>query len=203
VGKPYCDRIREVAQEVLGLVVNHVGRAVREPGDDEARTALGLATDLGGLSIMMGGTNGPHLTSYSLVDVLSHGRACAIMLPYYTVFFAPEILGPLRVAGKVLEDAGLTAADTTALEGRELGVAVAEAMLALSKRIGFPTTLDEVVGFSDEHIERALTAAKDPQLKMKLENMPVPLSAELVDEYMGPILQAARTGDLRVIKNLA
>ena len=37
---------------------------------------------------------------------------------------------------------------------------------------------------------------------MKLENMPVPLTAETVDEYMGPILQAAKTGDLSVIKNV-
>jgi hypothetical protein len=43
---------------------------------------------------------------------------------------------------------------------------------------------------------------KNPQLKMKLENMPVPLTAESVDEYMGPILQAAKTGDLSVIKNV-
>ena len=57
-------------------------------------------------------------------------------------------------------------------------------------------------GFSDGHIERALTAAKNPQLKMKLENMPVALAADMVDDYMGPVLQAARTGDLSVIKNV-
>ena len=50
--------------------------------------------------------------------------------------------------------------------------------------------------------ERALAAAKDPQLKMKLENMPVPLTADMIDEYMGPVLQAAKTGDLSLIKNV-
>jgi len=81
-------------------------------------------------------------------------------------------------------------------------VAVAEAMIALSKRIGFPATLGEVEGLTEGHIERALTAAKDPQLKMKLQNMPVPLTAEMVDEYMGPILEAAKDGDLSRIKNV-
>ena len=38
---------------------------------------------------------------------------------------------------------------------------------------------------------------------MKLENMPVPLTAEMVDEYMGPVLRAAATGDLSRIKNVA
>ncbi|MBI4786172.1 MAG: iron-containing alcohol dehydrogenase, partial [Chloroflexi bacterium] len=81
-------------------------------------------------------------------------------------------------------------------------VAVAEAMIAFEKGIGFPATLNEVPGFTPAHIERALTAAKNPQLKMKLENMPVPLTAEMVDEYMGSVLQAATNGDLSVIKNL-
>jgi alcohol dehydrogenase len=32
--------------------------------------------------------------------------------------------------------------------------------------------------------------------------MPVPLTAEMVDEYMGPILEAAKTGDLGLIRNV-
>lgn len=202
VGKPYYDKMMQVAHEAIELVVNYIERAVENPGDLEARTALGLATDLGGYSIMLGGTNGGHLTSFSLVDILSHGRACAIMNPYYTVFFAPEVEQPLRMVGNIFKTAGLTDADVDAIGGRDLGVAVAEAMLELSRRIGFPTTLGDVAGFTDQYIEKALTAAKDPQLKMKLENMPVPLTSEMVDQYMGPILQAARDGDLSLIKNI-
>jgi alcohol dehydrogenase class IV len=202
VGQPYYDRVMEVAREGIGLVVKYVERAVKDPGDVEARTALGLATDLGGYAIMLGGTNGAHLTSFSLVDILSHGRACAIMNPYYTVFFAPAVQEPLRMVGHIFEEAGLADADIDALGGRELGVAVAKAMIGLSKRIGFPTTLGEVEGFTEAHIERALAAAKNPQLKMKLENMPVPLTAAMVDKYMGPVLYAARDGDLSLIKNV-
>jgi hypothetical protein len=62
--------------------------------------------------------------------------------------------------------------------------------------------LSDVAGFTQDYIERALTAAKNPQLRMKLENMPVPLTAEMVDEYMAPILYAARDGDLGRIKNV-
>jgi alcohol dehydrogenase len=202
VGKPYYARVAEVAGTGIGLVVNYLPRVMENPKDAEARQALCLATDLGGYSIMLGGTNGGHLTSFSLVDVLSHGRACAMMNPYYTVFFAPVIEAPLRLVGSIYRDAGLTAADIERLSGRDLGVAVAEAMFELARRIGFPTRLSEVEGFKDEHIERALAAAKNPQLKMKLENMPVPLTAETVDEYMGPVLEAARDGDLALIKNV-
>ena len=75
-------------------------------------------------------------------------------------------------------------------------------MLALSHDIGFPTKLSEVDGFTDAHIERALDAAKNPQLAMKLRAMPVPLSAETVDDYTRPILEAAKAGDFGMIRTM-
>lgn len=206
VGEEFYQRAEGVAEVGIRLIVNHLEQAVAEPADLEARQALGLGTDLGGYAIMIGGTSGGHLTSFSLVDILSHGRACAIVNPYYLVFFAPAIEEPLRLIGKIYREAGLTEAasaseaDIDALSGRGLGMAVAEAMIALSERVGLPTALGEVPGFSDGHIERALRAAKDPQLKMKLQNMPIPLTAEMVDEYMRPLLEAARDGDLTRVK---
>jgi alcohol dehydrogenase class IV len=196
VGKPFYDKAAEIAETGIGLVVNHVEDAIAHPRSEEARTALGLATDLGGYAIMIGGTNGGHLTSFSLVDVTSHGRACAVMNPYYTVFFAPAIEPALRIVGKMYADAGLTDADIEALSGRALGEAVAEAMFELSRRIGSPTTLSELPNFTEGHVDRALEAAKNPQLRMKLENMPIPMTADMIDEYMGPVLEAAKTGDV-------
>lgn len=202
VGQADYDRTEEVAVCGISLVVHYLPRALESPENPEARAALCLATDLGGYSIMLGGTNGGHLTSFSLVDILSHGRACAIMNPYYTVFFAPAIEQPLQAIGGIYRDAGLAPASVTRLRGRDLGMAVAEAMLEFAARIGFPTRLSEVDGFSEEHIERALTAAKNPQLRMKLENMPVPLTAEMVDDYMAPVLEAAREGELSLVRNV-
>ncbi len=81
-------------------------------------------------------------------------------------------------------------------------MAVAQGMICFAKSIGFPTKLCEVAGFTDAHLSRALAAAKNPQLKTKLENMPVPLTADMVDEYMGAVLLAAKTGDFSVIRNV-
>jgi len=202
VGKPNYAQVARVAEAGIGLVVENLPRVIGNPADTEARDALCLATDIGAYAIMLGGTNGPHLTSFSLVDVLSHGRACALMEPYYTVFFAPAIESPLRLVGSIYQKAGLTSADLDALSGRALGLAVADAMFELARRIGFPTRLGDVKGFRDIHIARALVAAKNSQLAMKLQNMPVPLTAEMVDEYMEPILSGARDGDLSRIKNV-
>ena len=191
VGKPYYAKMEAVADTGIRLAVDYLPSALQNPNDREARHALGLSADLGGYAIMLGGTNGAHLTSFSLIDILSHGRACAMLNPYYAVFFAPAVKEPLKILGRALR-----------VDENSNGKAVAEAFIAFEKSIGFPTRLSDVPGFTPAHIQRALTAAKDPQLKMKLENMPVPLTADMVDEYMGPILEAATTGDLSVIKNV-
>lgn len=193
---------KEIAEVGIGLVVGNIEKVIADPKSDESREALGLATDLGGYAIMVGGTNGAHLTSFSLVDIASHGRACAVMNPYYTVFFAPMVEEQLRVVGEIYRRHGYIKADLERLRGKDLGLAVAEGMMNLSRKVGFPTTLSELPGFTDEHVERAMMAAKNPQLEMKLKNMPVPLDATLVEEYMRPILLAAKTGDFSLIKNM-
>ncbi len=195
-------KIREVAQTGISLIVDSLPRAIKDPGDKAARDRLCLGTDLGAYCIMLGGTNGGHLTSFSLVDILSHGRACALMNPYYMVFFSPVIEEPLRMVGEIYKKAGMTKDDLGRLHGRDLGVAVAEAMFTLARSIGFPTRLADVPKFTEGHISRALEAARDPQLEMKLKNMPVPLTRDMIDQYMGPILEAAKTGNLELIRNV-
>ena len=201
-GKAIFTKAEEVATIAISLVVKYLPLVMEDPGNKDARNALCAACDMGGYAIMIGGTSGAHLTSFSLVDLLSHGRACALMNPYYAVFYAPAIQDQLRVLGNIYKAGGFSEADFDKLSGRELGLSFAGAMIAFAKSIGFPTTLGEIDGFAREHTERALAAAKNPQLKSKLENMPVPLTAELVDVYMGSILEAARNGELETIKNL-
>lgn len=197
------DQVTEIAEVCIELIISNLEKVVADGSDLTAREALGLGTDLGGYAIMVGGTNGGHLTSFSLVDVLSHGRACAIMNPYYTVFFGPAIQPQLRILSKLYAKYGFIDSETDSLQGRDLAIAVADAMIKLAQKVNFPTTLNEVPGFDEQHVVRALTAAKNPQLEMKLKNMPVPLTGEMIDDYMEPILESARTGNFALIKNVA
>ena len=174
---------------------------VDDPKNVKAREAIGLATDLGGYAIMIGGTSGAHLTSFSLVDIVSHGTACGIMNPYYAVLYAKAIQKQLKVVGSIFATFGF-GSSVENLEGRDLAVAVAQSMIAFSKSIKAPTKLEDLKGFSAAHIDRALSAAKDPQLEMKLKNMPVPMTSGDVDTYMEPLLRAAAGGDLSLIKEL-
>jgi alcohol dehydrogenase len=198
----FFDKIEEIALIGIELILAWLEIAVSAPGDLKAREALGLATDLGGYAIMIGGTNGAHLNSFSLVDIVSHGRACAILNPYYTVFFAPAIQPQLKRLAKLWAKYGLITKKETRESGRKLGLAVARGLIALGRRVGYPATLAEIEGMEEKHIEKAIDAAKNPQLESKLKNMPVPLSADLVDEYMRPVLEAAFRGDFGLIKSL-
>jgi len=199
-GKDYYEKSKHITTLGFKLIIKNLKFALED--DVDARVALGLGTDLGGYSIMIGGTNGPHLGSFSLVDVLSHGRACAILLPYYTVFFSPSIQNQLIAVGEIFQEAGFISEDTDlkSLEGRDLGETVAKGMIEFNKSLGFPTTLKEA-GATKAHLNRMLKAAKDPQLKMKLLNMPVPLDPEAgdIENYMKGVLKAAFTGDFSQI----
>jgi alcohol dehydrogenase len=195
-----CAALTETAVE---LTVQYAPRVMKDPKDMEAREAIGMSTDLGGYAIMVGGTHGPHMTSFSLVDLTGHGTACGLMNPYYAVFFAPAIENQLRLVGNIFKKHGYISENLENLKGRDLGLAFAKGMIAFAKSINAPTTLSELPKWNDSYVEKILTAAKDPQLDMKLKNMPIPLNASMVDEYMGPIIRAAVNGDVTGIKNLA
>lgn len=194
---------QELAQTAIALTLAYAGRVVENPGDLEAREALGLATDLGGYAIMIGGTSGAHLTSFSLVDLVDHGTACGIMNPYYAVFYSPAIQPQLAVVGQILQQYGFMQEDPELLEGRERAEAVAAGLIRFEKSIHAPSTLGELDGFTEAHVERILCAAKDPQLSMKLQNMPIPMTSADVDTYMEPLIRAAVNGDMSLICNKA
>jgi alcohol dehydrogenase len=195
--------LEAITGTAVELTVQYAPRVMKDPKDMEAREAIGMSTDLGGYAIMVGGTHGPHMTSFSLVDLAGHGTACGLMNPYYAVFFAPAIEKQLRLAGSLFKKYGYISEDLESLKGRDLGTAFARGMIAFGRAIKAPVTLKELPGWNDSYVDKILTAAKDPQLDMKLKNMPLPLAAAKVDEYMGPIIRAAVSGDLSVIKSLA
>jgi alcohol dehydrogenase class IV len=213
-GKPFFHKAMEIAEVGINLIVENLPKAVNNPKAEDARVGLGLGTDLGGYAIMVGGTNYAHLFSFSLVNLLTHGRACALVNPYATVFFSPAIQPQLKTVGKILAQAGYIDEDVEKFSGGDLGIIVAQGMIKFSKKIKFPTTLDEVGGGKKDK-ERILEAAKNPQLWSKLEQAPVSLISRNVkgeidksgteaniDEYMGALIDGVRSGDFDKIKNI-
>ena len=60
--------LENIALYGIELAISGLERVVGEQDTEETEEILGLATDLGGYAIMAGGTNGGHLTSFSLVE---------------------------------------------------------------------------------------------------------------------------------------
>ena len=200
-GTPKYDLIKTIAVIGISLIIENLPTIFSDPRNRQAREALAVATDLGGYAIKLGSTNGGHLGSFSLVDVVTHGRACSILNPYYIVLFSPVIQDQLRAAGEIFRKAGYMDNDPSGMAGRDLGEAVARGWISFSRRIGFPTDLSEA-GADEKHLARMLEAAKNPQLSSKMKSMPIPLVPENgdVENYMKPTLEAAFTGDLTKIR---
>lgn len=195
------EKVEQICLTGIELIVSNIKTVMKEPQNIEAREAIGLGTDLGGYAIMIGGTNGAHLNSFSMTDILSHGRACALMNPYYVVFFSTVIKQRLKKVARIYKKAGYIEEDIENMMGRELGIALAKGMIRLSKTLNFPIILKDVPGYTENHKKKCLEAAKDPKLESKLKNMPVPMSSMDVDLYMRLVLEAAECGDMNLIKN--
>jgi alcohol dehydrogenase class IV len=204
VGLDNYPDLRRATEISMRLIIAGLQKFNKSPQDQDARIALGLGTDVGGYCLMKGaGTHGPHLGSFSLVDILTHGRACAVLNPYYTLLFSPATQNQLKMAAQVFHDAGYMSKEETRLTGYDLGLAVAESMITLWKELGFPTTLKDC-GATHAHLDKMIRAAKNPQLKMKLNQMPVPMDVERgdIDRLMRPTLEAAFSGDLNLIPKM-
>ena len=191
--------IEDIVLTGMELIVANLPTALESPGNLVAREGVGVGTDLGGYAIMVGSTNGPHLNSFSLVDLVDHGMGVALLNPYYGNFFAPAIPGKLKKLTAIYQKYGFIGVDANLNDVSTIGEFYARASQNFARSMGFPTKFEDIAGFTDEHMTRMLTAAKNPQLVSKLKAMPVPMSADDVDPFMGPILDAARTGDFSKI----
>ncbi len=65
------------------LIRRNLPRALKDPNSCPAREALSAAATLAGMCIAARPTSLPHLVSFSLVGLMPHGRAVAVMLPIF------------------------------------------------------------------------------------------------------------------------
>ena len=215
-GKSYYDLISEIAATSIELIIQALPTAVAEPDNVDAHIALGLGTDLGGYAIMVekvnaetgsverGGTNGGHLGSFQLTDYLSHGRACALLNPYYTILFANSIKPQCHLVAGIYQKHGYIDANEKLdqLDKRQLATALAQGMIKLSQKVKFPCTLEET-DVPYERIGIMVEQSENPQLASKLQNMPVTMDSSKGDvrKYILPTLEAAYSGDFDKIPN--
>jgi len=174
----------------LRLLFEALPRVLENGKDREARRMMALASTLGGSVLYFKQAGGPHLNSFSWCNVMDHGEACAVMLPYYAAYYAPVVKDKLKHLAEILEvrDSG------------DIGRNFAEGLLDFYKRLNFPATLKAYERFSKDLIDKAIKDAS--QNKMKLEAMPRPIPAEKSEAVLRTIIEGAYHGTLEEIVRL-
>jgi alcohol dehydrogenase len=75
----------------LKLLFKGLPKVLKDGQNREARRMMSLASTLGGSVLYYKQAGLPHLNSFSWSNAMDHGEATAVMLPYYSAYYAPVI----------------------------------------------------------------------------------------------------------------
>jgi len=156
-------------------------RAMGDPGDDEARTHMILASTMAGVGFGSAGVTLPHGMSYPIAGMvrdyrpegypqdhplIPHGMSVILTAPAAFRFMAP------RNPEMVLEAARLIGADTAGAGPDDAGEILAQAVIEVMKKAGMPNGL-RAVGYTPDDVD-ALVEGVLPQHRVtKLSPRPV------------------------------
>jgi alcohol dehydrogenase len=174
----------------LKLLLEGLPRVLKDGQDREARRMMSLASTLGGSVLFYKQAGLPHLNSFSWSNVMDHGEAVAVMLPYYTAYYAPNISEKIRNVAAIM---GIK-------ESGDMTKGLIDGLFDFYRKINFPLALKEFKNFSKDLIEKAITDAS--QNRMKLEASPRPVPPEKSNEILRTIIEGAYEGTIEKIVNL-
>ena len=158
------------ALEALRLVEQFLPRAVADPSDDEARSAMSLAAALAGIGFGNAGVHLPHGMSYPVAGMVEnyvpegyaidyplvpHGFAVIVNSPAVFRFTAPTC--PQRH----LRAAEILGADCSGAKDEDAGAILADRIVSLMRQLGAPNGLS-ALGYGSQHIP-ALVEGTLPQ----------------------------------------
>ncbi len=158
------------ALEALRLVEQFLPRAVADPSDDEARSAMCLAAALAGIGFGNAGVHLPHGMSYPVAGMVEsyvpegyaidyplvpHGFAVIVNSPAVFRFTAPTC--PQRH----LRAAEVLGADCSGAKDEDAGPILADRIVSLMRQLGAPNGLS-ALGYGSQHIS-ALVEGTLPQ----------------------------------------
>ena len=174
----------------LKLVFEGLPRVLKNGQDREARRMMSLASTLGGSVLFYKQAGLPHLNSFSWSNVMDHGEAVAVMLPYYTAYYAPNISEKIRNVATLMDIP----------ESGDMTKDFVDGLFDFYRKINFPLTLREFKNFSKDLIEKAVRDAS--QNRMKLEASPRPVPPEKSEEVLHTIIEGAYQGTIKKIVHL-
>lgn len=174
----------------LKLLFEGLPRVLKDGEDREARRMMSLASTLGGSVLFSKQAGLPHLNSFSWSNVMDHGEAVAVTLPYYTAYYAPHISEKIKNVAALI---GIK-------ESGDKTKGFIDGLFDFYRKINFPLTLKEFKNFSKDLIEKATQDAS--QNRMKLEASPRPVPIEKSKEILQTIIEGAYEGNIDKILKL-
>ncbi len=183
--------VDSVALEGTRMVMKHLEAARRDGSDIDARVGMSKASHSGGVVIHFKPAGLPHGFSYSFYNILPHGSAVAILLPYCWKYYAPEI------GDRSVEVAGALGVDAQGLSPEDAALAGAEALWGLYEKLGHPTSFAGVEAVDEAFIERAVNnILAEPA---KLEATPRRPDHDNRFDELTAVLRAAWKGDINAV----
>ncbi len=147
LSQPFCDG---QALAAIRLIAQNLPRVIEQPRDEKARTNMQIAAAQAGWAFTVAQVGLAHAMAHSIGTLknVHHGTACGIMLPkvmrFNIDFAAPKLAQAAQALG----------VNMSGLDERAAGLAAADAVEALMKRIGHPRSLREV-GVSEDVLQPA------------------------------------------------
>jgi alcohol dehydrogenase class IV len=165
------------ALQSVKLVVENLPRVLQEPENIEARTALAVASCLGGMVIRYKSTGLPHLCSFSWFGHIEHGIAVSILLPHALDYYIQST----EIRQRVMKLQDIFPGDSPS--------AIISSYRNFLSECGVPASLKAFPGITKELLDA--TAKNAGQNKMKLELAPKPVPLENSYEILSKILCSA------------
>jgi len=157
----------------IELCAANIQRAVADPDDDEARSAMFLASTAAGIGFGNAGVHLPHAMSYPVSalarnfvpegypddhTLVPHGMSVILTAP--AIFRWTARANP----GRHMESARLLGADVRGAAPEDAGDILADALIAVMKAVGMPNGLN-AVGITDADLD-ALVSGTVPQSRL-------------------------------------
>ena len=168
------------ASRAIEMISAHLVRVMENPADDEARGQVMLAATYAGIGFGNGGVHLAHGMSYPVSGnvrdyvpegyppghpIVPHGMAVCLHAPVVFRFTAPAD-PPLH-----LKAASLMGCDVSGARPEEAGEILAQAIIALMRKVGMPNGLS-AVGFGPADVDRLVEGTLPQHRVTKLSPRP-------------------------------
>jgi alcohol dehydrogenase len=195
----YSEYIEDACITGMDLILESAAAALEE--NVEAREAAAIASDISGIALMTAKPNGGHLSVNAIPRGMSRPLVCAILNPYYLVFYSTAIENRVAKIANLFVARGFMEAPETKLSGRELGEAAAEAINKFYRTLKIPSRLSEIPNLDENVCSALLEGARKELSKSSFKQLSVGLTLLNTAKYLRLVYQAAFAGDYPIIMN--